>query len=78
MEKFNDFYCHDSGLKEFELENSEKLNVLVIHASLDGGWDDERIYNPISSKLLIQFCKALPTATVMYESSVVVQYLLKN
>ena len=49
---FNDFYCHDSGLKEFELENSEKLNVLVIHASLDGGWDDERIYNPISSKLL--------------------------
>ena len=49
---FDDFYCYDSGLKDFQLENNEKLNILVIHASLDGGWDDERVYNPISSKLL--------------------------
>ena len=49
---FDDFYCYDSGLKDFQLENNEKLNILVIHASLDGGWDEERVYNSISSKLL--------------------------
>lgn len=49
---FDDFYCYDSGLKDFQLENNEKLNILVIHASLDGGWDDERVYNSISSKLI--------------------------
>ena len=49
---FDDFYCSNCGLNDFKLENNEKLNILVIHASLDGGWDDERVYNPISSKLL--------------------------
>lgn len=49
---FDDFYCYKSGIDELEIDDKEKTNILIIHASLDGGWDDERLYNPISSKLL--------------------------
>lgn len=49
---FDDFYCYKSGIEDFEIDNKEKTNILIIHSSLDGGWDDERLYNPISSKKL--------------------------
>ena len=49
---FDDFYCYKSDIEELELESKEKTNILIMHASLDGGCDDERTYNPISSKKL--------------------------
>lgn len=49
---FDDFYCYNSGIEELEIENKNKINILITHASLDGGWDDEKNYNSLSSKRL--------------------------
>lgn len=49
---FDDFYCYNCGIENFEIENKEKINILIMHASLDEGWDNERNYNPVSSKKL--------------------------
>ena len=47
---FDDFYCYNSGIKELTIENNEKLNILIIHASLAGAREDEKNYNVISEK----------------------------
>ena len=35
-----------------ETDNKNRINILITHASLDSGWDDEKNYNSISSKIL--------------------------
>ena len=47
---FDDFYCYDSGIDNFEIENKNKTNILIIHSSLAGARDDEKNYNVISEK----------------------------
>lgn len=49
---FDDFYCKNSGIENINIENKEKLNILVIHGSLDGGTIENSEYNPISRKML--------------------------
>jgi DNA repair exonuclease SbcCD nuclease subunit len=49
---FNDFYCKDSGINNFEIENKNKLNILIMHGSIDGGSDENREYNSMSRKML--------------------------
>lgn len=49
---FNDFYCKNSGIENIEIENNNKLNILIMHASLDSGNIEDSEYNPISRKLL--------------------------
>lgn len=49
---FEDFYCRNSDIEEIQIENENKMNILITHASLDGGYDDKREYNPISSSKL--------------------------
>ncbi len=51
---FEDFYLKQSKIEEINIENKEKLNILITHASLDGGYDDQREYNTISSSKLKQ------------------------
>ncbi len=51
---FEDFYLKESKAEEINIENKEKLNFLITHASLDGGYDDQRVYNTISSSKLKQ------------------------
>lgn len=51
---FEDFYLKDSKIEEINIENKEKLNILITHASLDGGYDEQREYNTISSSKLKQ------------------------
>ena len=51
---FEDFYLKESKVEEINIENKEKLNFLITHASLDGGYDDQRVYNTISSSKLKQ------------------------
>ncbi|MBP3255391.1 MAG: DNA repair exonuclease [Clostridia bacterium] len=48
---FDDFYCYNSGFNEFELENKDKLNILIMHSSLAGARNDEKNYNVISEKM---------------------------
>ena len=49
---FDDFYCYNSGIEQLETDNKNRINILITHASLDSGWDDEKNYNSISSKIL--------------------------
>lgn len=49
---FNDYYCKESNIENIEIENKDKLNILVAHGSIDGGNDEYREYNPMSSKKL--------------------------
>jgi len=49
---FTDFYMKDNKIKNIKIEDKSKINILVIHGSLDGGWDDYREYNPMSRKEL--------------------------
>ena len=47
---FDDFYCYDSGIQNFKIEDKEKINILVMHASLEGSLKNEKNYNVISEK----------------------------
>lgn len=49
---FDDFYCNESNLKELKIENSENINVLVIHGDLDGVKVGEKQYNPINKNVI--------------------------
>lgn len=49
---FDDFYCKSSGIEDIHIEDEDKLNVLVIHGSLDGGTIEDSEYNPLSRKIL--------------------------
>lgn len=51
---FEDFYMKESKIEELNIENKEKINILITHASLDGGYDDQREYNTMSSSKLKQ------------------------
>ena len=49
---FNDFYCTNSGINNLELDDKTKLNILVIHGTLDGANIEDQQYNSLNSKLL--------------------------
>ena len=49
---FNDFYCKDCRLENLEIENKNKLNILVIHGSIEGGSAENTEYNPIKKSIL--------------------------
>lgn len=49
---FNDFYYKNPAINSFKLIDNDKINILITHGSLDGGYDDNRVYNPMSEKVL--------------------------
>lgn len=49
---FNDFYCSETGLENLEIKNKEKINILIIHGTLDGANLEDMQYNSISTKML--------------------------
>lgn len=49
---FDDFYCTDCGIEEFEIEDEGKLNLLIIHGTLDGASLEEKQYNSMTKRLL--------------------------
>lgn len=51
---FDDFYYTNPAINSFELEDKSKTNILITHGSLDGGYDDDRVYNPMSSSKVRQ------------------------
>ena len=51
---FEDFYCYNSQIENIKIEDKEKINILLTHASLDGGYDEQRQYNTLSSSKLKQ------------------------
>ena len=49
---FEDFYCKGLEIEKIKIENTQKLNILLTHANLDGSDKTQREYNNISSKKL--------------------------
>lgn len=49
---FNDFYCTDCGIEKLELDDLNKINILVIHGTLDGASIEEKQYNSMGRKML--------------------------
>ena len=49
---FDDFYCTDCGIENLEIEDKNKINILVIHSTIDGANLEEKQYNSIPRKLL--------------------------
>ena len=49
---FDDFYCTNSGIEQIEIENKNKVNILVIHGTIDGANLEEKQYNSMSKKML--------------------------
>lgn len=51
---FDNFYCESCGVEDIHIENKDKLNVFVVHGSLDGGAIEDGEYNPLPRKLLLE------------------------
>lgn len=50
---FTDFYCENSGIENIEIDDKEKLNILVIHGALDSSSTEDRKYNPMKKNMLL-------------------------
>ncbi|MDO5556538.1 MAG: metallophosphoesterase [Clostridia bacterium] len=51
---FSDFYCTDFKIEELKIKNKNKINILIIHGSLDASKTLDMQYNPINSVKLKQ------------------------
>lgn len=51
---FEDFYSKNNKLQEFKIEDTSKFNILLTHGSINSSLDEEKLYNPITSKQLKQ------------------------
>ena len=49
---FDDFYCPNCKIENLEIKNKNKLNILIIHGSLDASETLEKQYNPMPSKVI--------------------------
>lgn len=45
---FNDFYMKDREISNIQVENPEKINILLMHATLDAKVMEDKNYNPVS------------------------------
>ena len=45
---FDDFYCNKSRINDFEIDNKNRINILVIHGSLNASETLEQNYNPMT------------------------------
>lgn len=51
---FDNFYMKNTKIKELKIENPNKINILLTHGSIDGGYDELREYNPMKEQELKQ------------------------
>jgi len=49
---FDDFYCTSCGIEALKIEDFDKVNILMMHGTLDGATIEEKQYNSITRKLL--------------------------
>ncbi len=49
---FDDFYCTNCGMEEFEVDDLKKINIFIIHGTLDGASIEEKQYNSMTRKML--------------------------
>ena len=51
---FDDFYCSNSNIENLNIQEPEKINILVIHGTLDGSNVEDMQYNSMSTTMLKQ------------------------
>lgn len=51
---FNEFYMKSNQISQIQIKNSDKVNILLTHGSLDSSSDEEKQYNPLSKQQLKQ------------------------
>ena len=51
---FDDYYLKESKIDEIDLENEEKINILITHGTLDVAGVEERDYNTIPKKRILE------------------------
>jgi len=49
---FDDYYLKEEKINNIEIENSEKINILITHGTLDGASLEEKEYNSIPRRLI--------------------------
>ena len=49
---FDDFYCSEAKIEDLKISNPEKINILIIHGTLDGANLEDKQYNSMSKKML--------------------------
>lgn len=49
---FDDFYCEKSRINDFIIENKNKINILVIHGSVNASETLEKSYNPMTKNAI--------------------------
>lgn len=45
---FDNFYMKESKYQDLQIENKEKINILITHGSLEGGTSTDMEYNPMN------------------------------
>ena len=51
---FDDYYLKEEKIKNINIENKEKINILITHATLDGASLEDKEYNSISKKMIVE------------------------
>lgn len=51
---FDNFYLRDTKINEIEIENHNKINILLTHGATNGGSREDREYNPMKEQSLEQ------------------------
>lgn len=49
---FNNFYCVNSEIEEIQIQNKNKMNILITHGTLNGGTIEDMEYNPLNKNKL--------------------------
>ena len=49
---FDDFYCQKTRINDFIIDNKEKINILIIHGSLNASETLEKNYNPMTKNAI--------------------------
>lgn len=49
---FDDFYCEKTRINEFKIDNKDRINILVIHGSLNASETLEKNYNPMTKNAI--------------------------
>lgn len=52
---FDNFYMKNPKIEQLQIQNPNKINLLVTHGSIDGGNDELREYNPMKEHELRRF-----------------------
>lgn len=49
---FDDYYLKEEKIEKINIENKEKINILITHGTLDGASLEEKEYNSMSKKVI--------------------------